>query len=134
MTPGFERPQLKSVMNSARAAFAGLSPARRNHMVWVVAPGVGIQGQLMENLLPGFWTDKLSRIFQGSVGASAPRSPTVGHTENQSNTSASRRGQRTPHVVMVTKAKRLREAGYTYSEIANILGVSRSHAFRLVNS
>ncbi len=31
---------------------------------WAVAPGAGIDGQLMENQLPSFWSDSLSRVFE----------------------------------------------------------------------
>jgi len=33
---GFERPQLRPMMNAARAAFAGVGPFRRKRVVWVV--------------------------------------------------------------------------------------------------
>ncbi len=42
-TLGFERPQLKPIMDAARAAFAGVGSTRRKRAVWVVAPASGIQ-------------------------------------------------------------------------------------------
>ena len=77
-TRGFERPQFRDIMESARAAFAGVGTYRQKRAVWVVAPGTGIHGELMENMLPSFWTPSLSRIFgdaapeliQKSVGLS----------------------------------------------------------------
>ena len=49
--PRIERPQLRPMLNAARAAFAGVGPFRRKRVAWVVAPNDGVSGQLMENVL-----------------------------------------------------------------------------------
>lgn len=127
---GFERPQFRSSMDAARAAFSGLPKQRRKKAVWVVAPGADINGRLMENLLPTFWTDALSRIFGdtpiGHVGAS--------NRDTQSpRTTGSRKGYRTSVSDRRETAKNMRAAGHSYREIGKSLGCSASTAFRLVN-
>lgn len=130
LTAGFERPQLRPHMDAARAAFAGVNPFRRKRVVWVVAPNEGVSGQLMENLLPTFWTDSLSRIFGQVLTAPAHE----GSGPSQPRTAAARRGQRTSVESRRQKAKRLRALGHSYNEIGRMLGVSKSQAYRLVNS
>ena len=137
-TPGFERAQLRPVMNAARAAFAGVNTFRRKRAVWVVAPAAGIEGQLMENQLPIFWTDSLSRIFGDATPTTATRGVRPSHTERANaagrrTTAAPRRGQKTPSEDKKARAKRLRASGYSYNEIGRMLGVGKSQAYRLVN-
>ncbi len=60
LTQGFERPQLRPTMDNARASFSPLSENRKTRALWAVAPRSEIQGKLMENLLPSFWTGSLS--------------------------------------------------------------------------
>lgn len=131
-TKGFERPELRHIMDAARAAFAGVSPSRRKRMVFVVAPDSGIAGQLMENRLPTFWSDALSRIF-ASAGSSSPSRPEAAGS-GKSTRATIRIGQKTSTQSKRQRAKELRKAGYSYSEIGEMLGVSKSQAFRLVNS
>lgn len=137
-TPGFERAQLRPVMNAARAAFAGVNMFRRKRAVWVVAPAAAIEGQLMENQLPLFWTDSLSRIFGDATPKVTNRRLRPSHTERpnalgRGTTAAPRRGQKTPSEDKKARAKRLKAAGYSYSEIGRMLGVGKSQAYRLVN-
>ena len=63
LSRGFERPQLRPVLDAARTAFAGVGPHRRKRAIWVHAPLDGVDGQLLENKLPSFWTSALSRVF-----------------------------------------------------------------------
>ena len=127
---GFERSQFRSAMDAARAAFSGLSKMHKKKGVWVVAPAADITGQLMENLLPTFWTDALSRVFGdtpiGQVGAisSDPQAP---------RTTGSRKGYRTSISARRDAAKEMRAAGHGFREIGKTLGCSASTAFRLVN-
>ncbi len=121
---GFERSQFKGIMDQARAAFASVVHLRRKRVVWVVAPPAGIQGQLMENLLPTCWTDSLSRIFGDSSASSN------GRGTNQAATP--RAGKRTPPKSKEAKAKQMKAAGHSYGEIANTLGISKSYAYKLV--
>ncbi|MDA1128805.1 MAG: helix-turn-helix domain-containing protein [Chloroflexi bacterium] len=130
---GFERSQFHGVMNSARAAFAGVGKSRKKRAVWVVAPTAGINGQLMENQLPTFWSEPLSRIFGD---ASISLRSTLGAVTNQGKASqpiSQRRGQRTTTEAKREKAKQMHASGYTYGEIAATLGISRSYAYKLVN-
>ena len=136
-TQGFDRPQIRHIMNSARAAFAGVGASRKKKAVWVVAPSQGIEGTLMENLKPTFWSETLSRIFGDSVPASASSSrQTVTDTppSHQRLTATPRRGRKTETQKRRKKARELKAAGYSYNEIGKIFGVSKSQAYRLVHS
>ena len=137
-TPGFERPQLRAIMNAARAAFAGVNKSRRKRAVWVVAPAAGVEGQLMENQLPGFLSDSLSRIFGDATPTAATRGARASQTgtadaPSRRTTAAPRRGQKTPSEDKKARAKRLRASGYSYNEIGRMLGVGKSQAYRFVN-
>ena len=122
-TQGFERPQLRPAMDSAQAAFSPLTLTRKKRAVWAIAPHAGIQGKLMENLLPSFWTDSLSHIF-GDVS--------VGSSLNELRPTY-RRGYRTSSKERKARAQHLHSIGHSYGEIAKMLGVSKSQAYRLVN-
>ena len=133
-TQGFERPQLKHVTDAARGAFAGVSPTRRKRAVWVVAPSQGVDGKLMENLLPSFWTSTLSRIY-GETSIVAPSDGKGIGSELLPGPIAKtprRRAQRSDGDARRQKARLLKEAGYSYGEIDKIMGISMSQAFRLV--
>ena len=134
-TQGFDRPQLRPIMDSARAAFAGVGPLRKKRAIWVVVPAQGIQGRLMENQRPSFWTDALSRVFsESSLHSSVQGEVSEGPGPRlKLKPRAMRKGKRTEAHIRQDKAKQLRAAGYSYQEIGKILGVSKSHAFRLVN-
>ena len=117
-------------MDSARAAFSGLGKLRKKKAVWVVAPGADINGQLMENLLPTFWTDALSRIF-----GDAPIGPVAATTSDTHppRATGARKGYRTSVSARREAAKNMHAAGHSYREIGKTLGCSASTAFRLVN-
>ena len=137
LTQGFERPQLRPLMDSARAAFAGVGPLRRKRAVWVYAPMQGEQGRLMENLLPTFWTAGISRIFaQATFRYSSVRPAKEGGLPEPSDRAASkprgRKGVKTSGKERREKAKRLRLQGHSFTEIGRVLGVGKSQAFRLV--
>lgn len=127
---GFERSQFRSSMDAARAAFFGLAKHRRKRSVWVIAPGADIGGLLLENLLPTFWTDALSRIFADV---------SIGHLEAGTgdalgpDRATSRRGQRTSVDTRRETAKKMRKAGHSFREIGKTLGCSASTVFRMVN-
>lgn len=130
---GFERSQFQGLMDQARAAFSGLGKGRKKQAVWVVAPGVGIKGKLMENRLPTFWSEALSRVFcDASVSLSGGQ---MIDTDNGKAAAAGelRPGKRTPTGVKRDKARQMRAGGYSYGEIASALGCSRSYAHKLVN-
>ena len=125
----FDRPQLREHIDAARAAFAAVGPTRKKRAVWVVAPAAGIHGKLMENALPTFWTDSLSRAFAGTRPLVAPGSL------NGSGPGAGlvRRAKPASAAELRLRARQLRAAGHSYGEIANMLGVSKTQAYRLVN-
>ena len=124
-------------MNSARAAFAGVGASRKKKAVFVVAPRQGIDGTLMENLKPSFWSESLSRIFGDSV---LPSTSSITQTVTDSLpsrhrlTAGPRRGRKTETQKRRKKAKELKAAGYSYNEIGKVFGVSKSQAYRLVHS
>ena len=127
---GFERSQFRSAMDAARAAFSGLPKMQKKKGVWVVAPGADINGRMMENLLPTFWTDALSRVFGdtpiGQAGATSSDSQAP-------RTTGSRKGYRTSVSARKDTAKEMRAAGHSYREIGKTLGCGVSTAVRLVN-
>ncbi len=137
--PGFERSQLRSVMDSARAAFAGVSLFRKKRVVWVVSPNSGVNGQLIENIVPTFWSDALSRIF-GDAAPVLDVAPAQGSRATTNSptgalrTATPRRGRKTPTDTKREKAKQMRASGYTYTEIATTIKISKSYAFKLVNA
>ncbi|MEE9324580.1 MAG: hypothetical protein V3U90_03385, partial [Dehalococcoidia bacterium] len=136
-TQGFDRPQLRPIMNSARAAFAGVGASRKKRAVWVVAPGQDIEGTLMENIKPSFWSEALSRTFGDSVRPptySGRKSVTENQPPDHRSTAPPRRGRKSETEKRRKKAKQLKDGGYSYTEIGNIFGVSKSQAYRLVNS
>ena len=77
---------------------------RNEKAKWVVAPGAGINGRLMENLLPSFWTDSLSRVFEDTAVGIGKRA-----------------------------GKAMKAGAHSYREIGHALGVSPSYAHKLVN-
>ena len=96
----------------------------------MIAPGADIGGLLLENLLPTFWSDALSRIF-GDVS--------IGHLGAGTgdalgpDRATSRRGQRTSVDARRETAKKMRKAGHSFREIGKTLGCSASTVFRMVN-
>ena len=95
----------------------------------MVAPAAGIYGKLMENALPSFWSDRLSRSF-------ANVNPVTGQESGDRRSSAPgivRRAQPRDRDQLRVRARQFRDGGYTYNEIAKMLGVSKSQAHRLVN-
>ena len=124
---GFERSQFQGMMGSARAAFAGVGKGRKKRAVWVVAPAADIKGQLMENLLPSFWSDSLSRVFSDySVSISGGQGTEANRVKGDGANNL-RPGKRTPTEEKREKARQMKASGYSYGEIADALGISRSY-------
>ena len=125
---GFERQQLRPVIEAARAAFAGIGQHRKKKAVWVFN---GSTGHIMENSLPSFWSEVLSRIFAAagpvrgslSAGSAVPAGPTRAKP---------RKAQTTPTGIKASKVLRLTEAGHTRSEVGNMLGISKSYVQKLL--
>ena len=125
---GFERQQLRPVIEEARAAFAGIGQHRKKKAVWVFD---GSAGQIMENSLPSFWSEGLSRIFADAGPVRV--SPSSGSATSPGPTRAKpRKAQTTPTVIKAAKALRLTEAGHTRSEVGKMLGVSKSYVQKLL--
>ena len=120
----FERRELRKITDRARAEFSTIQGDRRK-WTWVYSEKADFSG-LVENQLPSFWRPALSRAFAG-IG-SAPSSEGSG-TEFAS---MHRKGARTPREDLVSKAKALHEAGHSYGQIANILGIPKSSVWDLV--
>ena len=108
---------------------AAVGPALRKRAVWVVAPAAGIHGKLMENALPTFWSDALSRAFADTrpgIASASPDGPRAGG-------GVIRRADPPNVDELRLRARQLRAAGYSYGEIAKMLGISKTRAYRLVN-
>ena len=93
------------------------------------APAAGIDGKLMENALPSFWSDALSRAFADT------RPGTASGSSDKPDPGAGviRRAELVTPADVRLRAKQLRAAGYSYGEIAKMLGVSKTQAYRLAN-
>ena len=90
----------------------------------------------MENLLPTFWSEALSHIFENApVRLGSDDGEGIIHKGHKVNNQSAppRKGQRTSTVEKREKARKLRAAGHSYGEIAKVLGVGRSYAHKLVN-
>ena len=90
----------------------------------------------MENMVPTFWSDRVSRVFSETVGEWGNRTakaPLQGKGASGLSSVGPRRGDRTTIEQRRDKAKALKRQGYSYSEIGRVLGVGKSQAFRLVN-
>ena len=80
---------------------------------------------MVKNELASFWRPALSHAF-------ADAGPTL--TDVRSSTRAGlRKGERTTTGELKAKARFMREAGYSYSQIAHALGVSKGTAWNWLN-
>lgn len=102
----FDRPELSKLAAQARGAFAAVKGDRRRWS-FVYAPDADHVG-LLENELPSFWKPSLSRLFAAESQPAKPRAP-----------------QKMAPPDKAKKAKEMRIAGASYSEIAKALGVTR---------
>lgn len=113
---GFERSELKSVMDGARAAFAMVGASRKKKAVWVATAADSGQSRIMENCLPSFWSNSISTMF-GSAG-------TLPGRDGSTKTAEHRQGRRTPLQVKRQKAREMRAGGHSYAEVGRTLGIS----------
>ena len=125
---GFERSQLRPVVEAARVAFAGVGRHRKKKVVWVWGDSAG---QLMENALPSFWSDKLSRIF-GDAGPALKSDATESSGSIVPSGAKPRKAQTTPTAVKKAKVLKLKQAGHSLSEIAKLVGISKSYVYKLL--
>jgi hypothetical protein len=82
---------------------------------YVYSPDSDFLG-LLENSLPGFWSNKLSYAFAAGVEASATKLPKKMALEEK-----------------IAKAKELYQAGWSLSQIANYFGVTKSTVFNWIH-
>lgn len=125
---GFERPQLRKYIDEARGLFSAMNKPHRKRAVYAVAPNEEVQGKIIENRLPTFWSKPLSTIF-GATRPGAGR-PTLAEPVIRKP-----RGRRTAAAVAErrTMAKSMHLNGFSYGEIAAAIGVSKTQASRYCN-
>ncbi len=107
LQPEFDRPELRKLVGQAQESFGNVRAERRKWS-FVYSPDADFVGPL-ENQLATFWKPRLSRLF-----VAGDQTPTQRPATRQ-----------TPRE-RAQKAKELRSQGRSLSEIANVLGVSKS--------
>ena len=108
----FEREELRKITEIASQKFKEIEGDKRE---WSFVVSDEFEGML-KNGLASFWNEELSKIFADSGGISKAKQPKV----------LTRRE-------LIIKAKELRKKGYSFGEIAKILGISRGTAYNYVN-
>ncbi len=98
---------VRRLVSEARDALASQSGVKQRWS-YVYSPDADFQG-LLESQLPSFWKSSLSRLF---ASADAPATPRGAHKLNPQK--------------KARRAKELRSLGYSYGQIAQELGVSKS--------
>jgi hypothetical protein len=102
-----ERPELRALARRANEAFANARGSQAK-LSYVFAPDADFEG-LLENRLPSFWTPRLSKAFaSGSVQGESSHPQPLTKDQKQA------------------RAKELRAAGQSLSQIAAELGMSKS--------
>jgi len=112
----FERSELRRFTDKARAAFQAIHGDRRR-WTWLYSESAKFEG-LIRNELPSFWTPRLSRAFA------------EGPTED---TAPPLRGRRLSRDQQKLEAREMHKGGFSCQQIADMLGVSKATAWRLVN-
>jgi len=112
----FERPALRQIVSDAKLAFETISGDRKKWS-YVYSPDAGFNG-LVENILPTFWSQKLSRMYgQGTLHEKAAEKHPSKMTLEQKK----------------EKAKELYEKRWSLSRIAKYFGVSKSTVFNWIH-
>ena len=106
LQPEFDRPELRKLVEQAKDAMATHRGDKR-HLNYVYSPDADYLG-LMTNQLASFWKPSYSRLYATELATSA-RKPGV--------------KMDTPGKVQ--RAKDLRNKGFSYSQIASELGVTK---------
>lgn len=117
----FERRELRRFMDKARLEFGAIRGDRRP-WTWVYSEPADFSG-MVKNELASFWRPALSHAF-----ADAGPSPV---NERSSSPPGLRKGSRTPTAELRAKARAMREADYSYSQIAHALGLSKGNRLEL---
>ena len=110
----FDRPELNDIATRAQLAFSNLSGDIRK-WAYVYSPDADFM-DLLENLLPTFWSSKLSQAF--ATGEAVLN----GHLPKKMTKEEKK-----------TKAKELRRSGLSYREIGKRLGINEGTAYNYVN-
>ncbi len=112
----FERPALRQIVTEAKLAFETISGDRKKWS-YVYSPDAGFNG-LVENILPTFWSQKLSCMYgQGTLNEKAAEKHPSKMTLEQKK----------------EKAKELYEKRWSLSRIAKYLGVSKSTVYNWIH-
>ncbi len=112
----FERPALRQIVSDAKLAFETISGDRKKWS-YVYSPDAGFNG-LVENILPTFWSQKLSRMYgQRTLNEkAADRHPSKMTLEQKKE-----------------RAQELYKKGWSLSRIAKYFGVSKSTVFNWIH-
>ena len=112
----FERPALRQIVSNAKLAFETISGDRKKWS-YVYSPDAGFNS-LVENILPTFWSQKLSRMYgQGTLNEKAAEKHPSKMTLEQKK----------------QKARKLYESGWSLSQIAKYMGVSKSTVYNWIH-
>ncbi len=124
----FERGPIKRLTAKARGDFAALSANRRadkRAWTWVYSEAADYSG-MVRNALPSFWRPALSKAFAAGVSPDGANRPV--------ERSPMRRGSKTPRSEKIARAREMRAAGLSLSQIAKAIGVkSKSTVLRYLS-
>ena len=115
----FERGELRRYTEKAQAELSAIRGDRRP-WTWVHSEPADFSG-IVKNELASFWRPALSRAF-ADAGPSAAKDRPLTRV-------GLRKGSRTPTAELKGKARDMRQADYSYSQIAHTLGVSKGTAW-----
>lgn len=110
----FDRPELSRIATQAKQDFEKVKGDRRRWS-YVYSPDSDFLG-LLENSLPGFWSNKLGHAFAVGVETSATKLPKKMTLKEK-----------------IAKAKELHKAGWSFSQIADHFDVTKSTVFNWIH-
>ena len=113
----FERPQLRRLIDKSSEALSTVSGDRRQ-WTWFYSESTGFEG-LLKNEKPTFWTTRLSHAFA--------------QASSDTDSAAPRRGHKLHRDEQRERAKLLRKENFSCQQVADILGVSKTTAWRLIH-
>ena len=119
----FERKELRSLTDKARVGFSAVRGDKRSS-TWIHSEVRDFEG-MAKNELASFWRPALSRGFADAGPSAIDQRPLT--------RPSLRKGERTPTTELKAKAAVMREAGYSYSQIAGALGVSKGTVWNWIN-
>ena len=114
LQPRFDRPELRDIAREAKLAFTTVSGDKRNWS-YVYSPSADYIG-LLENKVPTFWNQKLSRAFAHNTGQSSAKKP-KGMTLDEK----------------ILKTKELTAGGWSITKLAEYFGVSRGTVYNWIH-